>query len=78
MFAEGFETPPVLLDDPFAFWDVDRIARCLPALFHGALDAQCILFTASAEFGEAAVAAGATRIELSGAPAGSGQAVAAR
>ena len=32
MFAEGLETPPLLLDDPFAFWDTDRIARCLPVL----------------------------------------------
>jgi DNA repair exonuclease SbcCD ATPase subunit len=79
MFAEGLETPPVLLDDPFAFWDADRIARCLPALFHGALDAQCIIFTASAELGEAAVAAGATRIDLAAAPTtGSGHALAAR
>ena len=64
MFAEGLETPPVLLDDPFAFWDEQRIARCLPALFHGALDAQCILFTTSDGLAEAAVAAGAARIAL--------------
>jgi hypothetical protein len=64
MFAEGLETPPVLLDDPFAFWDEERIARCLPALFHGALDAQCILFTTSDDLAQAAVAAGATRIAL--------------
>jgi DNA repair exonuclease SbcCD ATPase subunit len=64
MFAEGLETPPVMLDDPFAFWDGQRVARCLPALFHGAAGGQCILFTASAELGDAAVAAGATRIDL--------------
>ena len=64
MFAEGLETPPVLLDDPFAYWDADRVARCLPALFHGALGAQCILFTASTVLAGAAVASGATRIEL--------------
>jgi DNA repair exonuclease SbcCD ATPase subunit len=64
MFAEGLETPPLLLDDPFAFWDADRITRCLPILLHGALDAQCILFTASSEFADAAIAAGATRIDL--------------
>jgi DNA repair exonuclease SbcCD ATPase subunit len=64
MFAEGLETPPVLLDDPFAYWDADRVARCLPALFHGALGAQCILFTASTELADAAAASGATRIEL--------------
>ncbi len=68
MFAEGLETPPVLLDDPFAFWDAERIARCLPVLLHGALDAQCILFTASTELGDAAVAGGAARIELAATP----------
>lgn len=64
MFAEGLETPPLLLDDPFAFWDTDRITRCLPVLIHGALDAQCILFTASDDLADAAAEAGATRIEL--------------
>jgi DNA repair exonuclease SbcCD ATPase subunit len=64
MFAEGLETPPLLLDDPFAFWDAERIARCLPILLHGALDAQCILFTASAELAAAAAAAGAHCIDL--------------
>ncbi|HEY0394079.1 MAG TPA: AAA family ATPase [Candidatus Elarobacter sp.] len=69
MFSEGFETPPVLLDDPFAFWDAARIARCLPVLVQGALDAQCILFTTSPELAIAAARAGATRIELSAIPA---------
>lgn len=64
MFAEGLETPPLLLDDPFAFWDADRITRCLPVLIHGGLDAQCILFTASTELADAAADAGATRIDL--------------
>ncbi|MEA2785570.1 MAG: hypothetical protein QOF71_1674, partial [Candidatus Eremiobacteraeota bacterium] len=64
MFAEGLETPPLLLDDPFAFWDADRIMRCLPVLMHGALDAQCILFTASGDLADAAEVAGATRIDL--------------
>ena len=64
MFAEGLETPPLLLDDPFAFWDTDRIARCLPVLLHGALNAQCILFTASPDLADAATSAGATRIDL--------------
>jgi DNA repair exonuclease SbcCD ATPase subunit len=64
MFAEGLETPPLLLDDPFAFWDAARIARCLPVLVRGARDAQCIVFTASAELADAAAAAGATRITL--------------
>lgn len=64
MFAEGLETPPLLLDDPFAFWDADRITRCLPVLIHGALDAQCILFTASTDLADAAADAGAIRIDL--------------
>jgi uncharacterized protein YhaN len=67
MFAEGLETPPLLLDDPFAFWDAERIARCLPVLVHGAQETQCIVFTASAELAAAAAAAGATTLELSGA-----------
>ncbi|HEV3089535.1 MAG TPA: AAA family ATPase [Candidatus Elarobacter sp.] len=70
MFAEGLETPPLLLDDPFAFWDADRIARCLPVLIHGTLDAQCILFTASADLAAAATESGATRIDLEPASAG--------
>ena len=32
MLSEGLERPPLLLDDPFAFWDAPRIARCLPIL----------------------------------------------
>jgi uncharacterized protein YhaN len=64
MFAEGLERPPLLLDDPFAFWDAERIARCLPVLIHGALEAQTIVFTASAELAEAAASAGARRIDL--------------
>ncbi|MBV8643789.1 MAG: AAA family ATPase [Candidatus Eremiobacteraeota bacterium] len=67
MFAEGLETPPLLLDDPFAYWDDDRIARCLPVLIHGALATQCILFTASTDLADAAAEAGATRIELTAA-----------
>jgi uncharacterized protein YhaN len=66
MFAEGLETPPLLLDDPFAFWDAERIARCLPVLVRGAQDAQCILFTASPELAAAVAAAGGTRIVLGG------------
>lgn len=64
MFAEGLETPPLLLDDPFAYWDAERIARCLPVLFEGAATTQCILFTADAALADAAAAAGATRIAL--------------
>ncbi|MEA2663765.1 MAG: hypothetical protein QOI11_709 [Candidatus Eremiobacteraeota bacterium] len=64
MFAEGLETPPLILDDPFAYWDTARIERCLPVLARGAADAQTLLFTASPELAEAAAAAGATRIGL--------------
>jgi len=64
MFAEGLETPPLLLDDPFAFWDAARIERCLPVLARGAADSQTIVFTASGELAEAARAAGATVIAL--------------
>jgi hypothetical protein len=64
MFAEGLETPPLILDDPFAYWDTARIERCLPVLARGAADAQTVLFTASAELADAASAAGATRIGL--------------
>jgi len=64
MFAEGLETPPLILDDPFAFWDADRIARCLPVLVHGAETTQCFVFTASAALAAAAGDAGATVIDL--------------
>ena len=40
------------------------IARCLPVVVHAAAETQLVMFTASAELAEAAVAAGATRIEL--------------
>jgi uncharacterized protein YhaN len=64
MFAEGLETPPLLLDDPFAFWDAKRIERCLPVLTRGAVDTQTLVFTASRELAEEAQAAGATVISL--------------
>ncbi|BDE04788.1 hypothetical protein WPS_00640 [Vulcanimicrobium alpinum] len=64
MFAEGLETPPLLLDDPFAFWDAERIARCLPLLVHAAHDAQIVLFTASDELAREAERAGAHRVDL--------------
>jgi recombinational DNA repair ATPase RecF len=64
MFAEGFETPPLLLDDPFAYWDSARIERCLPIVEHGAKDAQAILFTSSAGLADAAARRGAQRLDL--------------
>ena len=65
MFSEGIETPPLLLDDPFAYWDAARVERCLPIIVHGSRSAQAIVFTSSEELAAAAVALGATRIDLS-------------
>jgi hypothetical protein len=64
MFAEGLELPPLLLDDPFAYWDEARIERCIPIIAHNAFDAQTILFTASPDLAAAAERSGATRIDL--------------
>jgi uncharacterized protein YhaN len=64
MFAEGIETPPLLLDDPFAYWDAARIERCLPILEHVARDAQAILFTSSSELADVAARRGAHRLDL--------------
>jgi DNA repair exonuclease SbcCD ATPase subunit len=64
MFAEGLELPPLLLDDPFAYWDDTRIERCIPIIAHNAFDAQTILFTASPELATVAERIGATRIDL--------------
>ncbi len=65
MFAEGLETPPLLLDDPFAYWDAERIERCLPIVEAGMPAAQTLLFTSSEDLAGAAVARGAHRIDLS-------------
>ncbi len=64
MFSEGLETPPLVLDDPFATWDAQRIERCLPILAHGAQEMQAIVLTTSEELASAAAAAGARRIDL--------------
>jgi DNA repair exonuclease SbcCD ATPase subunit len=64
MFSEGIETPPLLLDDPFAYWDTARIERCLPIIEQGARNSQAILFTSSANFADAAARRGAHRIDL--------------
>jgi DNA repair exonuclease SbcCD ATPase subunit len=64
MFAEGLELPPLLLDDPFAYWDDTRIERCIPIIARNAFDAQTILFTASPELAAVAERIGATRIDL--------------
>jgi uncharacterized protein YhaN len=54
MFAEGLETPPLLLDDPFAYWDAGRLERCLPVVVAGSETMQTIICTSSAEFAQAA------------------------
>jgi uncharacterized protein YhaN len=64
MFAEGLETAPLLLDDPFAFWDDARIARGLPILEDASRDIQIVLFTTSRPFAEAAAARGAKLIDI--------------
>ena len=69
MFSEGLETPPLLLDDPFAFWDAARVERCLPILLAGAQTMQAIVFTASVALAQAARAAGAV-VETLGRNAG--------
>jgi uncharacterized protein YhaN len=53
-----------LLDDPFAYWDDERIARGLPILEAAARDVQIVLFTTSEPFARAAEARGAKRIDL--------------
>jgi DNA repair exonuclease SbcCD ATPase subunit len=70
MFSEGLETAPLLLDDPFAYWDEERIERCFGVLASFAKNAQIVLFTTSKDLAEAAAARGARRIDLAvGAPA---------
>lgn len=64
MFAEGLEMPPLLLDDPFAFWDASRIERCLPLVAQNAFGAQTLLFTSSRDLADAAESVGANRIDV--------------
>jgi uncharacterized protein YhaN len=68
MFSEGLETAPLLLDDPFAYWDDERIARSFPILEASATGAQLVLFTTSRELMTAAGLRGAKIHDL-GAPA---------
>jgi DNA repair exonuclease SbcCD ATPase subunit len=69
MFGEGIETAPLLLDDPFSYWDESRIERGFPVLEAAANEAQVILFTASRDLCDTAAQRGARVIELSdGAP----------
>jgi DNA repair exonuclease SbcCD ATPase subunit len=64
MFAEGSEVLPLLLDDPFAYWDAGRIERGLPILQAATAESQVVLFTASESLAAAAAATGARRIDL--------------
>ncbi|MBD5633740.1 MAG: hypothetical protein IAI49_04595, partial [Candidatus Eremiobacteraeota bacterium] len=64
MFSEGLETAPLLLDDPFAYWDDERIARSFPILEATATGAQVVLFTTSRTLATAASIRGARTLEL--------------
>jgi len=64
MFGEGLETAPLLLDDPFAYWDDARIERGLPVIEAASLDAQIVLFTTSRQLADGAARRGARLIEL--------------
>jgi uncharacterized protein YhaN len=64
MFSEGLETAPLLLDDPFAYWDDERIERSFPIIEASAKGAQVILFTTSRELTGAAAARGARVVDL--------------
>jgi DNA repair exonuclease SbcCD ATPase subunit len=72
MFAEGSEVLPLLLDDPFAYWDAERLARGLPLLAAAAAWAQVVVFTASADLAASAASAGAQRIDLPAVASGAG------
>ncbi|MBD5655884.1 MAG: hypothetical protein IAI50_11995, partial [Candidatus Eremiobacteraeota bacterium] len=67
MFSEGLETAPLLLDDPFAFWDGARIERSFPILEAAANGGQIVLFTTSEELVGAAADRGARILDLSAA-----------
>lgn len=64
MFSEGLERAPLVLDDPFAFWDEARIERALPILFPSENAGQIVIFTTHATFATAAAARGARIIDL--------------
>jgi ABC-type molybdate transport system ATPase subunit len=70
MFAEGLETAPLLLDDPFTFWDFARVECGLPILEAAAKDVQIVLFTTSRSLAETAAERGAMLHDLSLAPEG--------
>ena len=64
MFAEGLETAPLLLDDPFAYWDDARIERGFPILEASSRDVQIVLFTTSRSFADAAATRGVKVVDL--------------
>jgi uncharacterized protein YhaN len=64
IFAEGMETAPLLLDDPFAHWDDERMQRSFDVITAAARDVQTILFTTQPGVADAAAARGARRIDL--------------
>jgi DNA repair exonuclease SbcCD ATPase subunit len=70
MFAEGLETAPLLLDDPFAYWDDARIERGFPILEASSREVQIVLFTTSRSFADAAGARGAKVVDLPAAQPG--------
>ena len=65
MFSEGLEAAPLLLDDPFAYWDDGRVERVLPILesFVGG-GAQLTIFTTSRVLAHAAERRGAKIFDL--------------
>jgi uncharacterized protein YhaN len=66
MFSEGLEAAPLLLDDPFAYWDDGRIERVLPILESFArAGTQLTICTTSEALAHAAQERGANRVELS-------------
>ena len=71
MFAEGAETPFILLDDPFVHWDRARLERCLPVLQAATSGGQVILFTHNRELANACERTGAAIIDLEAAPVAS-------
>ena len=75
MFSEGLETAPLLLDDPFVFWDDRRIESSFPILQATAESVQIILFTTSPELAAAAAARGARAFDLSDGSGTSGSAL---
>jgi uncharacterized protein YhaN len=72
MFSEGLEKAPLMLDDPFAYWDEERIERSFPLLEASARGAQIVLFTTSRELTAAAASRGAKVLDLSIGPVGNG------